>query len=343
MNDDTRNEKADPAISTGGISRRTFIQTTAAAMGGVLALRRGLPASPAKSTVIEVHRPGVLKADNRPDPSAVRDMLDRGMKAFTGESSPRDQWSRFVSGDDVVGLKVNGLGGPLLSTEHELAKAVIEALRDSGVKPENIIVFDRYAGHLKAVVLDSHLEALGVKVVSSEDPGVGFDPAPSVFASGSTHLTRILSERITCLINLPIVKDHELSGTTVSLKNLSHGLTDKPWELHDNNCDPYIAQVNALPAIGRKHRLIITDGLLGCCEGGPSYKGPGIVKWESLLFATDRVAHDTVATGMIEAARRTKGFPTLAEAGRPPKYLMSAEKIGLGNRDEALIDYRKIE
>jgi hypothetical protein len=67
------------------------------------------------------------------------------------------------------------------------------------------------------------------------------------------------------------------------------------------------------------------------------------VKWESLLFATDRVAHDTVGTGMIEAARRIRGFPALADGGRPPKYLLTAEKIGLGNRDEKLIDYRKIE
>lgn len=336
-------EGIDPGISAERISRRSFFRSTAAAAAGLLALRRGLIAVPDKSTVIEVHRPGVMQPDDRPDPAAVRDMLHRGMKALTGESDRREQWKRIVSGDDVVGLKVNGLGGPLLSTKHELVRAVIEGLLDSGVKPGNVIVFDRYARHLKAVVLQSNLEALGVQVVSCEDPGAGFDPEPSVFASGSTRLTRILTGRITCLINLPIVKDHELSGTTASLKNLSHGLTDKPWELHQNNCDPSIAHVNALPAISRKHRLIITDGLLGCCDGGPNYRADGIVKWESLLFAMDRVAHDTVATGMIEAARRAKGFRTLADAGRPPKYLQTAEKIGLGHRDESLIDYRKIE
>lgn len=329
--------------STERISRRSFFRSTAAAAGGLLALRRGLFAGPEKSTVIEVHRPGVIGPGDRPDPATVRDMLHRGMKALTGESDLRAQWRRFVSESDVVGLKANGLGGPLLSTKHELLRAVIEDLLDSGLKPGNVIVFDRYAEHLKAVVLKSNLEALGVQVVSCEDPGVGFNPEPSVFASGSTHLTRILTGRITCLINLPIIKDHELSGTTVSLKNLSHGLTDKPWELHENGCDPFIAQVNALPAVGRKHRLIITDGLLGCCDGGPGYRAGGIVKWESLLFATDRVAHDTIATGMIEAARRTKGFRTLADAGRPPKYLLTAEKMGLGTGNEKLIDHRTIE
>ena len=335
--------QSDPKVSADRIDRRSFIRCAAVAAGGALAMRRGLLAVPAKSPVIEVHRPGILLPDNRPDLAAVRDVLDRGMKALTGESSRRDQWRRFVSLDDVVGLKVNGLGGPHLSTKHELVRAVIEALRDSGVKPENIVVFDRYAGHLKAVVLNSNLEALGVQVVSCEDPGIGFDSEASIFASGSTRLTRILTGRITCLINLPIVKDHEISGTTISMKNLSHGLTDKPWDLHADNCDPSIAHVNALPAVSRKHRLIITDALLGCCEGGPGYTSAGVVKWESLLFATDRVAHDAVTTGMIEAARRQKGFPALAEVGRPPKYLLTAEKIGLGNRNEAMIDYRKIE
>ena len=284
-----------------------------------------------------------MQADNRPDLAAVREMLDRGMKALTGEASRRDQWRRFVSPEDVVGLKVNGLGGPLLSTKHELVRTVIEALGDSGVKPANIVVFDRYGEHLKAVVLKSRLEDLGVNVISCEEPEAGFDEAATVFESGSTHLTRILTGRITALINLPIIKDHEISGTTVSLKNLSHGLTDKPWDFHGNNCDPYIAHVNALPAVAKKHKLVIADGLLGCCDGGPDYKSAGIVKYESLLFATDRVALDTVATGIIEAARKLKGFPTLTAAGRPPKYLLTAEKIGLGNRDAALIDHKKVE
>jgi uncharacterized protein (DUF362 family) len=337
------NNKGNADMSFDRINRRSFLQRTAAFTAGVLALRRGLFADSGKSTVIEVHRPGVMRPDNRPDPVAVREMLDRGMKALTGEPSVRGQWSRFVTPEDVVGLKVNGLGGPLMSTKHELVRAVIEALRDSGVKPGNIVVFDRYAEHLKAVVLKSRLEDLGVMVISSEEPGVGFDEAATVFESGSTHLTRILTGRITAMINLPIVKDHEISGTTISLKNLSHGLTDKPWEFHGNNCDPYIAHVNALPAITKKHKLVIADGLLGCCDGGPDYKSDGIVKYESLLFSTDRVALDTVATGIIEAARERKGFPSLARAGRPPKYLLTAEKIGLGNHDKTRIEHRIVE
>jgi uncharacterized protein (DUF362 family) len=330
-------------MSDQGINRRTFLQRTAVIASGVLAARRGLPSDSGRSPVIEVHRAGVIAANNRPDPAAVREMLDRGMKALTGESSRPEQWRRFVSPGDVVGLKVNGLGGPLLSTKHELARAVIEALSETGVKPENIIVFDRYGDHLKAVVLKSRLEDLGVHVISCEDTAAGFDEAATVFESGSTHLARLLTGRITSLINLPIVKDHEISGTTVSMKNLSHGLTDKPWEFHGNNCDPYIAHVNALPAVTKKHKLVIADGLLGCCDGGPGYKSDGIVKYESLLFATDRVALDTVATAMIEAARAKKGFKTLAADGRPPKYLLTAEKIGLGNHDTNRIDHRIVE
>jgi len=337
------NNKHHAAAPAHRIDRRSFLRRTAVFTGGVLTLRRGVFADSGRSPVIEVHRPGVMRPDNRPDPVAVREMLDRGMKALTGESSVRGQWLRFVSPDDVVGLKVNGLGGPLMSTKHELARAVIEALRDSGVKPGNIVVFDRYAEHLRAVVLKSRLEDLGVTVISSEDAGAGFDGTATVFESGSTHLTRILTGRITALINLPIVKDHGLSGTTISLKNLSHGLTDKPWEFHGNNCDPYIAHVNALPAVVKKHKLVIADGLLGCCDGGPDYKSDGVVKYESLLFSTDRVALDTVATGMIEAARQQKGFPDLVAAGRPPKYLVTSERIGLGNHDKTRIDHRIVE
>jgi uncharacterized protein (DUF362 family) len=329
-------------MRTRPIDRRTFIQQTALA-AGALSVAGTVPAGSAKSAVVEVHRPGVVRQDGRPGIEAVREMLDRGMRELTGEPLRRDQWRRFVSDTDTVGLKVNGLGGPLISTKHELVRAVIEALKEAGVKPGNIVVFDRYSEHLKAVVLNSRLEDLGVAVLSCEDPEGGFDAESTRFASGSTHLARILTGRITALINMPIVKDHVLSGTTVSLKNYSHGLTDKPWEFHNNHCDPYIAHVNALEAVSGKHRLVVADALSGCCDGGPDYKPNGIVRYDSLFLSTDRVALDSVGTERIEAARREKGFPTLAQAGRPAKYLATAEALGLGNRDPGRIDHRIVE
>lgn len=325
-----------------GINRRDFIRQTAVA-AGALSLGRNLFAGADKSMVLEVHRPGIIGRENRPDFTGVLEMLDRGMQDFTGEKTRAGQWKRFVSPEYVVGLKVNGLGGPFMATKHELIRAVIVSLTDAGIKPGNIIVFDRYRDHLKAVVQQSRLEDLGVRVISSEDKEGGFEEKETVYGSASTHLTKILTEKITAMINMPIVKDHQISGTTVSLKNLSHGLTDKPWEFHANHCDPYIAHVNAMPEIVKKHRLVIMDGLLGCCDGGPGHRPEGVVKYESLLFATDRVAIDTVATEKIEAARKQKGFPSLAAAGRPPQYLLTAEKVGLGHHDRTGIDHRIIE
>ena len=49
--------------------------------------------------------------------SPIIHFMVKGMQAFTGEKSRRDQWLQFVKPDDIVGLKVNGLGGKLICTK----------------------------------------------------------------------------------------------------------------------------------------------------------------------------------------------------------------------------------
>ena len=52
--------------------------------------------------------------------------------------------------DKVIGLKVNGLGGKGISTHAALVMAICERLQQAGVKPGNILVWDRYARDLQA-------------------------------------------------------------------------------------------------------------------------------------------------------------------------------------------------
>ncbi|MFH1742406.1 MAG: DUF362 domain-containing protein [bacterium] len=322
------------------INRREFFQTTAlvAGVSGLSAY-----AGDSKSRVIEVHRPGIIGENNRPDPEGTQEMLDRAMRELTGERSRRDQWSRFVSADDVVGLKVNGLGGPHLCTKQELVKAVIHGLLDAGVKENNIIVWDNNDGHVRAIGLEFNTGKVGFRVYSSHSDAGGHDETEIDFGAGSACLSKILTEQITALINMPIIKDHDMAGTTLSMKNLSHGITENPGPHHDNGCDPYIAQINAIPVVGEKHRLVVLDGLRGCYDGGPSYKESTTYNYESILVSTDRLAIDTIGTEKIEAARRAKGVPALDEARHPPRYLATAAQLGLGQSDRTQIEHRMIE
>jgi uncharacterized protein (DUF362 family) len=136
---------------------------------------------------------------------------------------------------------------------------------------------------------------------------------------------------------MPVLKDHDLSGVSLSLKNL-YGAIHNPNKYHDNNCDPYIADLNSHPLIWGKLRLIICDGITGMYNGGPGFKPQGSWPFQGIILSRDPVALDRVGCEIIEAKRKEKGLPGLKEVGRDPKHIMSAFKKGLG-----IGDMKKVE
>jgi hypothetical protein len=68
--------------------------------------------------------------------------------AATNRSKPG---SSIVPVGKVIGLKVNGLGGKGISTHLALVLAVCERLQQAGVKPGNIVVWDRNARDLRGL------------------------------------------------------------------------------------------------------------------------------------------------------------------------------------------------
>jgi hypothetical protein len=110
--------------------------------------------------VIEVRHRGAVGANHAIHPAVVADMIDAGMAALTG-TDPRDvraAWGRFFSKDDVVGIKVNPVGRkPKPNEPGRVANAVgsisspavlvkvVGCLRELGLPPGNIIVYERYA------------------------------------------------------------------------------------------------------------------------------------------------------------------------------------------------------
>lgn len=59
---------------------------------------------------------------------------------------------------------------------------------------------------------------------------------------------------------------------------------------------------------------------------------------QRLLLATDMVAMDSVAWGIVEDQRRQAGMPSLRDAGREPSYIQSAARTGLGIADPEQIE-----
>ena len=82
-------------------------------------------------------------AQFHPDPPACESSLDRAMQSFYDLQDPVAVWKKVVHPGDVVGLKVNTIAGPGLSTSVTLVDAICEHLKQAGIKPNDIVIWDR--------------------------------------------------------------------------------------------------------------------------------------------------------------------------------------------------------
>jgi uncharacterized protein (DUF362 family) len=99
---------------------------------------------------------------------------------------------------------------------------------------------------------------------------LGYEAALSIHGSAGSLLSKTLTQLCDAVVNLPVLKDHGIVGLTMALKSM-FGVIHNPNKYHPNAGDPYVADVNMLPAIRQKVRLTIADGLTAQYEGGPTY------------------------------------------------------------------------
>ena len=56
--------------------------------------------------------------------------------------------------------------------------------------------------------------------------------------SSQVRFSKILTRECAMVINLPILKDHSMSGVTFAMKNM-YGVVERPQDLHaDGGCNP---------------------------------------------------------------------------------------------------------
>ena len=279
-------------------------------------ITRGAP----RSRVVISHRTDLRTSANNLSDVPLQKLLDTSIENLYLEKSQKI-WKSLFNPRDVVGLKVNCLAGQGLSTRKEIVDAVIERLLQAGIKKSNIIIWDR---HDKDLLKAGYKLYKGTKKVQCYGTNkVGYTSDIYEYESVGSQLSRIISDLCTAVINLPILKDHGIVGLSAGLKNF-FGAINNPNKYHDNVGDPYVADVNMLPAIRRKTRLTICDALTAQYEGGPPYMPQWAWNMDSLITAVDMVALDRMCWDIIEKKRRSGGFPTLKEANREPVYITTA-------------------
>ncbi len=322
----------------------------------------GTPHYPGR--VVEIFSPDVI-ADGAIRQAVVDRVLERGMLELTGAANLADAWKLFVAPDDVVGLKVNTLSGPGCSTRREVVDAIVRGVKLAGVPDANIIIWDRFESHLRRTRYAIAQRPGSLRCYATDSLGVGNDmdafyqanvldwipeplkkdPVRGFAASYNTsHFSRIFTRHITKQINVPVLKDHNITGVTLALKNVAFGICSNTERFHPTpiNCDPMIGEVCAHPMVRDKNVLTIADCLSLLYEGGPTVDPKYLVSYRSLLVATDMVATDTIGLNILEKIRGEKGLPSLWKTTSPPKHITTAAKLRLGVGELEAIQHVKV-
>ncbi|MCW5962964.1 MAG: DUF362 domain-containing protein [Bryobacterales bacterium] len=279
-------------------------------------------------------------------PEAVREMLRAGMRELTGARDYVMSWRRFAGPSDVVGIKVNPNGNHRIQSSPALVMEVVDGLMRAGVRPDRIIVFERY-NLILSWIRSWFPEWLQLEYASQEwtyrqqevlnydqehfvdYPEVLPDQDPNDPVARRSHLTEFITKRVTRLINVAVLKTHQASGVTLALKNMSHGLVNNVNRSHDpvtrNLTGSFIPAVVSHPMIRSKCVLHIVDGCNGLYHGGPYGSTQHVWPHKKIYIATDPVAVDRVGWRVIDEQRALAGLPALAFSPADPPFFNFAD------------------
>jgi len=263
----------------------------------------------------------------------VREMMARGMCALTGKKTPLEAWRQFVQPSDVVGIKVNCGGHPWCVSAYEIVAEIVRQLGAAGVPPTQVFVYERFQNQLDEVNYAPHLPE-GVTIVAAETANRradnrGYDPATYVEADlfgeedTRSNMMRLVSQKLTKIINVPNMKDHGATGATGCLKNIAYGSFSNVARTHyrgKSHTYSFVGTLASVEPLRSRTVLQIMDGLRGVWHGGPFARTRKYVFYpKQILFGTDPVAIDRLLLDIIDDERKRHGAISIYD--RSPQYL----------------------
>ncbi len=291
-----------------------------------------------KSKVIMAKDKKFFNVNGKVDASLIYKAINSALLKITDSEQSSIAWRNLFHENDIVGIKLNCLAGRRFSPHTEIVEAVIKGIKSAGVKENNIIIFERYNSELEDAGFSIRKSNSGFKCFGTDNlPSGGYDSQPQIAGSVGSCFSQIVSSYCTAIVNIPVLKDHDLAGVSIGMKNF-FGIIHNPNKYHDRNCDPYVADLNSHSYIKDKLRLVVCDALRAQYHGGPAFKPQWAWDFQGILVGTDPVALDRVGTQIIERKRKEMNMLSLKDAGREPKYIKTAASLGLGVDDPSLID-----
>jgi hypothetical protein len=293
------------------------------------------------------------------DYEQVSYMLDQSVLMLTQSTDRKKAWNTFFSPNDRIGIKVNPVGGKLLSTSKEIVRTIISELLNIGVQLHNITIWDRREFQLHEAGFNND-NFPGVNIIGTERKdknGSFYDSKGKLFSEQMidkewyywadvegkynketlpymvnegkySFFSKICTQMVDKIINVPVLKN---AGNSVSLclKNIAYGSITNTARLHRQLWAETCAEVPCFPPLRDKVVLNIIDGIKGCYEGGPAAKPEFITDFNSIIVSTDpvtadRIGYNIIKDKRIETAVQKKEIPAAMN------FMFYAEQLGLG-------------
>jgi uncharacterized protein (DUF362 family) len=312
------------------------------------------------------------------DDAVVREMMARGICTLTGEKTPVAAWRRFVEPADHVGIKVNCGGHPWCVSSYEIVAEIVRQLVAVGVPPVQVYVYERFQNQLDEVNYAPRLPE-GVQIVAAETgnrhaDNRGYDPTTYVeadlFGEEDTRsaMMRLVSQRLTKIINVPNMKDHGATGATGCLKNVAYGSFSNVARTHHqgkSHTYSFVGTLASVEPLRSRTVLQVMDGLRGVWHGGPFARTRKYLFFpKQILLGTDPVAIDRLLLDIIDDKRKAEGAISIYDRSarylkvddgaardgdpnvniiiREPGHVEYAASLGLGVADKAKIKVEEI-
>jgi hypothetical protein len=262
-----------------------------------------------------------------PQPDRVLEMTQRGIMATTGSSTPAQGWNALFAPDDVIGIKVHALPGGA-GTRLPVVAAVIRGLLEAGFAPGQIIIWDKNLAHLQLAGFASLASRFGVGLAGAIQSGYDQEVFYETALMGrliwsdvefeqrgegvgrKSHLTNLLTQRVTRLINISPLLNHNRAGVSGNLYGLAMASADNSirFEISPSRLAVAVPELYALPELGDRVALNIVDALICQYEG----EDRSLLHYSAVLgqlrFSTDPVALDVLSIQEMERQRRRVGL-----------------------------------
>jgi hypothetical protein len=275
-----------------------------------------------RSRVVDIRSGGVLTAATA-DHVALGEMLDQGIRNLTDARTAEGGWRIVLGSAERIALKFNSVGAHVINTNDTLARLLVDRLAAAGYEPAKIALVE-VPGFL--------VSELGTREVVR---GWG---APIPVGGRQEPLAQYLYDA-DAIINVPLLKTHQIAGLSGCLKNLSHALIRHPAWYHDNGCSPYVGQVVGSDEVSSRLKLNVVNAVRVVANGGPDAQEEDIIGYGGLLLGFDPVAVDNVGLSILAMERQRRGLT----GGLEVRHLASAAEMGLGRWRPADIDRIALE